>query len=172
MAGGSCPHRAAKLAAIHDVPAGREPTATSSQDAVRIFAGFADRYTDRCRRFGGTATRSLSGADPTELLVRQQAPESRALPSDARGRRSGRRPYVCLVLSSSAGARCAVVSSNATLFPRLEHSAGWTWHRREHAPVCRLSAQLRHHSWLRENRSLLAVASRSCDARLRANQAA
>ena len=70
-------------------------------------------------------------------------PSQRALASDARGRRSGRRPCVCLVLSSSAGARCAVVSSNATLFPPLEHSAGRTWHRREHALVCRLSAPLR-----------------------------
>jgi hypothetical protein len=49
VAGGSCPHRAAKLAAIHDVPDSREPTAISSQDAARIFTGFADRYTDRCR---------------------------------------------------------------------------------------------------------------------------
>ena len=49
MAGGSCPHRAAKLAVTYDVPASRESTATSSQDAARIFAGFADRYTDRCR---------------------------------------------------------------------------------------------------------------------------
>jgi hypothetical protein len=61
-------------------------------------------------------------------------PSQRALASDARGRRSGRRPCVCLVLSSSAGARCAVVSSNATLFPPLEHSAGRTrvrrWRRR------------------------------------------
>ena len=76
-------------------------------------------------------------------------PSQRALASDARGLRSGRRPCVCLVLSSSAGARCAVVSSNATLFPPLEHSAGRTWHRREHAPVCHLSALLRHEPSLR-----------------------
>src|SRR5713226_6521276 len=79
---------------------------------------------------GGTATRSLHGADSTELRVRRYAhpppPSQRAFASDARGRRSGRRPGVCLVLSSSAGARCAVVSSNAILFPPLEHSAGRT----------------------------------------------
>jgi hypothetical protein len=89
----------------------------------------------RAARVGVRGCRSLAdlrhapamAADPTELRVRRKAhpppPTQRALASDARGRRSGRRPCVCLVLSSSAGARCAVVSSNATLFPPLEHSA-------------------------------------------------
>ena len=82
---------------------------------------------------GGSATRSLDGLIPLKLRVRRQAhpppPSQRALASDARGRRSVRRPCVCLVLSSSAGARCAVVSSNATLFPPREHSAGRTLRR-------------------------------------------
>src|SRR5712691_3352699 len=81
-----------------------------------------------CRVLAELRHAPSTAADPTELRVRRQAhpppPSQRAVASDARGRRSGRRPGVCLVLSSSAGARCAVVSSNATLFPPLEHSAG------------------------------------------------
>src|SRR5712691_1436624 len=83
-----------------------------------------------CRVLAELRHAPYTAADPTELRVRRQAhplpPSQRAFASDARGRRSGRRPGVCLVLSSSAGARCAVVSSNATLFPPLEHSAGRT----------------------------------------------
>ncbi len=43
------------------------------EEAVRMCALSAS-----LSRFGGTATRSLSGADPAELRVRQQAPESKS----------------------------------------------------------------------------------------------
>jgi hypothetical protein len=128
----------------------------------------------RAARVGVRGCRSLAdlrhapamAADPTELRVRRKAhpppPTQRALASDARGRRSGRRPCVCLVLSSSADARCAVVSSNATLFPPLEHSAGLTWHRREHAPVCRLSAPLRQAKADVRKGSVVGVGAEEC----------
>jgi hypothetical protein len=93
----------------------------------------------RCLDAEEMSASSLSGA-ALSYGCDDRRPSQTALASDAPGPRSGRRPCVCLVLSSSAGARCAVVSSNATLFPPLEHSAGQPWHRREHAPVCRLSA--------------------------------
>jgi hypothetical protein len=85
----------------------------------------------RCLDAEEMSASSLSGA-ALNYGCDDRRPSQTALASDAPGRRSGRRPCVCLVLSSSAGARCAVVSSNATLFPPLEHSAGRTWHRREH----------------------------------------
>jgi len=86
----------------------------------------AEPLQDHCeRRLGNLAIRPESSS-------RRRATRA--------ARRSGRRPCVCLVLSSSAGARCAVVSSNATLFPPLEHSAGRTCIDEKYAPVCRLSA--------------------------------
>jgi hypothetical protein len=74
VAGGSCPHRAAKLAPTYDVPASRESTATSSQDAARIFAGFADRYTDRCRDLAETRRRGRAVAGRFASRVEQAEP--------------------------------------------------------------------------------------------------
>ncbi len=160
----ACPH--AGLTPRHDArnttPRARRNLTDSSRalacrsrrreaELYRLFAGeychrlswIRDRVS-HCRVLAELRHAPSLALIPLSYGFDNRRPSQRALASDARGRRSGRRPCVCLVLSSSAGARCAVVSSNATLFPLLEHSAGRTWHRREHAPVCRLSALLRH----------------------------